>query len=515
MRLTFAATRYYPLIMINFRISGAQRRGSKLIAIALATGWLTAGLGFSAGAAAETTAPATQSATGPNIVLIYMDDMGYTDVGCFGSTFYETPNIDKLAADGMKFTNGYAACPVCSPSRAALLSGKYPARTKLTNYIGGRQPGEPAKKYQPLQRLETAPYQMYLDLEEKTLAETLQERGYTTFMAGKWHLGRGKKYAPEQQGFEYVVTPEQAVAGLKTGKPKAGEKHGPEHRYLTDALGSATVKFIQDHHQEPFFVYLPFTAVHIPLYPRPDLLAKYEQKREKLGLDDKFTSDGKLTVRVNQSVPKYAAIVEAADQAIGRVLNALETAGVADNTVVIFTSDNGGVSTAQGWPTSNMPLRMGKGFLYEGGVRVPLIVKWPGVTKAGAVNPGVVTGTDFYPTILDMVGAPQMPGHTKDGISFAAALKGDNTTLDARDAVYWHYPHYADQGSEPGSAIRSGKWKLIKFYDGNRVELYDLEKDPSEKHNVAADNAAVKDNLLKKLQTWLDEVDAKYPTERK
>ena len=463
-------------------------------------------------AAATTTSTASRP---PNFVFILVDDMGYTDVGSFGSTFYETPNIDELASQGVKFTNAYAVCPVCSPSRAGILTGKYPARMDTTDYFGGPQPGEAlkAKKANKQHPLLPAPYVEHLPTSEVTIAEALKKHGYRTFMAGKWHLGHLPEYGPKNQGFD------ENFGGYRAGHPKTyfspyhnpELKDGPQGEYLTDRLASETVSFIERNRDRPFFAYLSFYAVHIPLEARPDLLKKYIDKKERLGLVDKYTSEGKATVRVNQSLPVYAAMVEAVDQAVGQVTNSLKRLKIDNNTVVIFFSDNGGLSTAQGWPTSNIPLRGGKGWMYEGGVREPLIVKWPGVTEPGKVNDSVVVGTDFYPTMLEMAGLPLMPEQHKDGVSMTGLLKSQSSSSSDR-AVYWHYPHYGDQGGTPASCIREGDWKLIKWYDGNRLELFNLKDDLGEQHNLAKDHPDVTAKLEAKLAAWLKSVDAKYPT---
>ncbi len=450
--------------------------------------------------------------TQPNFVVVLVDDLGYTDVGCYGSTFYETPNIDRLAANGIRFTNGYAACPVCSPSRAAFMTGKYPARIGTTDYFGASQPDK-LKKLHEGKPLLPARYQPYLDLEEVTIAETLRENGYKTFIAGKWHLGKGEKYKPQNQGFDINIGANSSGHPKTYFSPYANEdlKDGPPGEYLTDRLTSETVSFIEQNRNQPFFVYLPFYAVHTPLQPRPDLLEKYEAKRLALGLSDEFTSEGQTSVRMNQSLPTYAAMVEAVDLGVGRIVESLERLDLDNNTVVIFTSDNGGLSTKQGWPTSNRPLRAGKGWLYEGGVRVPLIVKWPTRIKPGAINHSVVTGTDFYPTILQMAGLPLMPEQHIDGKSMAVLLNDGAEVNSPRD-IFWHYPHYGDQGGMPGSSIRSGDWKLIKWYEGNRLELFNLKVDPEEQKDLALKQPDKVKKLSAKLTSWLESMDAKYPT---
>lgn len=448
-----------------------------------------------------------------NFVFILVDDLGWTDLGCFGSTFYETPNVDRLATEGMRFTSAYAACPVCSPTRASIMAGKYPARMDTTDWFGAPQPKASLQR----ERFASLPligarYVSRLPLEELTIAEALREKGYATFFAGKWHLGE-VGYWPEQQGFDVNV------GGHHKGSPPGGYfspyknpamKDGEEGEHLPDRLARETASFIQANKEKPFLAYLSFYSVHTPLMAREDLKAKYEAKAAKVRQTPVWGEEGARKVRLVQNHAVYGGMVEAMDAAVGRVLAALEEAGVADRTAVIFMSDNGGLSTSEGHPTSNLPLRAGKGWLYEGGIREPMIVKWPGVARGGSVCDVPVMSTDFYPTMLEMGGLSLRPEQHMDGESFVGLLRGE--TEDDREALYWHYPHYGNQGSAPGSAIRSGEWKLIWWHEDDRRELYHLGHDLGEEQDVAARNPQVAARLYAMLRTWLEEVDAKMPT---
>ena len=463
-------------------------------------------VGVTSGLKAQTTETAKRP---PNIIFMLADDLGYPDLGCYGSTFYETPSLDALAASGLKFTQAYAACPVCSPSRAAIMTGKFPVRTGVTDFIHD-QSSEKAQNKGKNRKLKTAPFQEYLSLDEVTIAEALKEGGYTTFIAGKWHLGNND-YRPEKQGFDVNF------GANKSGHPKSYSspyenpdlKDGPKGESLTDRLANEAVNFMKKNRDKTFFVYMPFYAVHIPLQPQPELLKKYQEKRRRLGLTDEITTDGKLEVRRNQSNPEYAAMVEEMDMAAGKLTKALKELGLAENTIVIFTSDNGGLSTKQGWPTSNEPLRCGKGLMYEGGIRVPLIVNWPGKIAAG-VTSATIAGTDFYPTLLEVAGLPLRPAQHVDAKSFLPILKGN--PAEERGAIYWHYPHYGDQGGQPSSAVREGDWKLIRWYEDNRTELFNIKDDLSEKHDLADSNPEKVKELSAKLDAWLKETGAKFAT---
>jgi arylsulfatase A-like enzyme len=434
-----------------------------------------------------------------NFVFVLMDDLGQRDIGAFGSTFYETPNIDRLAAEGMRFTSGYAACPVCSPTRASIMAGKYPARLNITNFIGGMKSG----------KLVPPEYRHELPLEEVTVGEAFKEAGYATCFIGKWHLG-GPEYYPDKQGFQTTV----AVAGGCGGyfSPyKNFLKDTPPGEYLTDRLTDEALKFLDAAKDRPFFLYLSHYAVHIPLQAKKNLAAKYEAKAAKLPpVEPRFLPEGQVKARQVQDHPVYAAMVQSMDESVGRILKKLEELGLADRTVVIFMSDNGGLSTAEGTPTSNVPLRAGKGWLYEGGIREPLIIKWPGVTKPGSTCDVPVTSTDFYPTMLEMAGLPLRPEQHVDGVSIVPLLKGGQSL--PRQAIYWHYPHYANQGGSPGGVVRAGDYKLIEFYEDNRVELYNLKDDLGEKNDLAARMPDKAKELRERLARWRQEVGARMPT---
>ena len=449
-----------------------------------------------------------------NMVFLLIDDLGWKDLGCFGSSFYETPNIDKLASESMKFTDAYAACPVCSPTRASIMTGKYPARMDNTDWFGAPQPDEVHRHHTRHKPVLPAPYSENLALEEVTLAEAFKDAGYKTFFAGKWHLGETEKYWPERQGFDVNK------GGHVWGGPWGGKKYfspygnprledGPEGEYLPDRLAMETVKFIKEHKGKPFLAYLSFYSVHTPLMTREDLKLRYQAKKNRLGLKADWVMEDRLKVRAVQEHAIYAGMVYAMDQAVGKVLDALKEMGLDENTAVFFMSDNGGLSTAEGAPTSNLPLRCGKGWLYEGGIREPMMIKWPGVTKGGSSCAEPVTSTDFYPTMLEMAGLASKPEQHVDGMSMVPLLKGKQ--MD-RGAIYWHYPHYGNQGGAPGSAIREGRWKLIEWFEDGRLELYNLKRDIGEKNNLTNKHPEIVKRLHTKLTTWRKEMNAKYPS---
>ncbi len=426
-----------------------------------------------------------EAARKPNFVFILMDDMGWADLGCYGSTYHETPNIDKLAGQGMRFTNAYAACPVCSPTRASIMTGKYPARLKLTDWIAGH------KKQNP--KLLVPAFHQELPLEEVTIAEVLKANGYATGSIGKWHLGTEPFY-PDKQGFDVNV------GGTHRGSPPSyfdpfnitTLPDGPDGEYLTDRLTDEALKFLDRNKDTPFFLYLPHHAVHTPLQAPEELVAKYTKKA------------GSDTV---QSKPVYAAMIENADKNIGRLMKKLDDLKLTDNTVVVFMSDNGGLLSS----TSNAPLRGGKCMLYEGGIREPMFVRWPGVVKPGTTCDGVVISTDFFPTLLEIAGIKKGAETAKDGVSFVPLLK-QKGKLERKD-IYWHYPHYHPAGAFPGGAVRSGDWKLIEYFeDGGRVELYNLGNDLSETCDLAQQVPEKAEELRKKLAAWRKSVDAPMPT---
>jgi arylsulfatase A len=426
----------------------------------------------------------------PNVVVVLADDLGWADLGCYGSKYHKTPNLDRLAAQGERFTDAYAACPVCSPSRAALLTGKYPARLNLTDWLPGRADRPDQKLLRPI-------IEQQLPAAETTLAAALKKAGYATGHIGKWHLG-GKGSLPQDRGFDVNI------AGDATGSPRSyfapyknprglfipGLQRAPDGEYLTDRLTEEAEKFIESNRDKPFFLYLAHYAVHIPLRAKKDLLAKY--KKGKPG---------------EQGNPIYAAMIESLDDGVGRILKKLDELKLTERTIVVFTSDNGGLSVREGPDTPstiNAPLREGKGYLYEGGIREPLIVQWPNVARAGHVNGTPVCGIDLFPTVLDACGVQSEV--RVDGVSLVPLLKGGACK---RDALYWHYPHYSNQGGKPGAAIRAGDYKLIEFYENGRQELYDLKRDRSEAHNRIADKPELAKELSAKLTAWRKAVGAK------
>jgi arylsulfatase A-like enzyme len=450
----------------------------------------------------STSGAEVRPATKPNLLFILIDDMGWADGGCFGSKYYRTPNLDTLAAAGMRFTQAYAACAVCSPTRAAIMTGKYPARLHLTDWI----PGEEAPKNS---RFRLPDWQQHLPLEETTLAEALKQRGYATAYIGKWHLG-GPKFYPQHQGFDINI------AGGDIGHPASyfwpyGEK-GDSHRvpglaeqgggkgeYLTDRLTEEALKFISANRNRPFYLQLAHYAVHAPLMGKEEEVEEFRQ----------------LPGANGQSNAVYAAMLKSVDQSVARVLKQLEELGLADHTVVVFTSDNGGaVHFGQPPATSNAPLRLGKGYACEGGLRVPLIIKVPGMTRSGATCDWPVISQDFFPTLLELAGVEKSASSTAvDGVSLVPLLRGQSTL--PRQELFWHYPHYWSGGKvSPYSVARVGDWKLIRFYESGREELYNLRDDLSERHDLAGSQSETRRKLARRLDAWLREVGAQMPIEK-
>ena len=434
----------------------------------------------------------------PNIVFILADDLGWKDLGCYGSTFYKTPNLDRLAKQGVRFTDAYATCPVCSPTRASILTGKYPARLHLTDWL----PGRPDR---PDQKLSRPAFLKHLPLEEQTLAEALREDGYISASIGKWHLGAAG-FEPEKQGFALNV------GGTGSGSPETyffpyrvkremlpRLEDGKKGEYLTDRLTDEAIKFIEQNQRKPFFLYLPHFAVHIPLNAKAELIEKYKGAAKP--------GDG-------QTNAVYAAMIESLDESVGRILEKLEQLKIAENTIVFFTSDNGGLSSVEGpgRSTSNAPLRDGKGYLHEGGIRVPLLVKWPCVTQSGSLCKAAVSSIDYFPTILEMArqnskGRDANQGKSEvDGVNLVPLLKEQTNSIPR--ALYWHYPHYSNQGGKPGGAIREGDFKVIEDYETGRLELYNLKEDLSEKNNLAKGNPQKANQLEQKLDLWRRNVKA-------
>ncbi len=443
---------------------------------------------FSAEAAAE-------SAARPNIVFFFIDDMGWTDVGFMGSEFYETPNIDRLAGQGMTFTSAYANGPNCAPSRASLMSGQYTPRHGIFTV------GDSARGNDRFRKLVPIANKTVLDEEFVTIAEALKANDYTSATMGKWHLGRD----PTTQGFDVNI------AGREWGSPSGGGYHSPYKypnvvnsepgEYLTDRLGQEACSFIEQNKDKPFFLYLTHYAVHTPIQGKKELVEKYKAKEP--------------TEYHNNAA--YAAMIESVDDSVGAVLETLDRLELTEETVVVFFSDNGGHVGA----TSNYPLRGAKGMLYEGGIREPMIVKWPGVTEAGSTCQEPVIGIDFYPTLLEITGTPEPAGHQLDGLSLVSLLKDPNAELD-RQAIFWHFPCYL-QGSggrdpdlpfrtTPAGAVRMGDWKLIEYFEDGGLELFNLKDDISEQHNLADEQPEKAKELQHVMSTWRKQIAASVPT---
>lgn len=442
----------------------------------------------------------------PNIVFILADDLGIKDLSCEGSTFYETPHIDEIAQSGMRFTNGYSACQVCSPSRASIMSGQYPARIQITDWIGAAS----GTDWKRNDRVLPAEYIHDLPSDITTVAEALKDGGYRTFFAGKWHLG-GDESKPEHHGFEVNK------GGHHRGSPPGGFfspyrnpdlEDGPKGESLPIRLAQETVKFVTRESEKPFFAFLSFYSVHGPIQTSPELWAKYQKKATKAGLvKERFKMDRTKAVRQVQDCPIYAGMMESMDDAVGIVTEGLKKAGLDENTIIVFTSDNGGVSSGDAFATSCLPLRGGKGRQWEGGIRQPFYIKAPGVTKPGSTSEVFATGTDFYPTLLDLAELDLLPKQHVDGRSLVPAMKGESFTR----TLYWHYPHYGNQGGEPSSIVRDGDYKLIRYYEDGREELYNLGKDIGELIDIANYNPKVVARLSAQLTEHLTEVGAKIP----
>jgi arylsulfatase A-like enzyme len=450
----------------------------------------------------------------PNVIFILLDDFGYTDLGCYGSSYYETPNIDRLASEGIRFTDAYATCPVSSPTRASLMTGLYPVNTGITDWIPGRQavrPGLPEDRYLSEQ------FNLKLDLEETTIAETLKSFGYSTMISGKWHLGADSIFWPENQGFDVNK------GGYSRGAPNRSKNYngyfspygnprledGPTGEYLTDRQTDDAIKFISDKKAKPFFVYLSYYAVHNPMQGKEKLIKYFQNKADSMSLSEqepftkekdwiKLAPEGNFKERTIQSYAVYAAMIYSVDENLGRLFDKLKELNIDENTIILFTSDNGGLSTSEGSPTTNFPLRAGKGWLYEGGIREPLIIKAPGFITEPSVSDVPVSTIDFFPTILDLTGTSA--GNINiDGISLLPLLQSGS--IDERP-LFWHYPHYSNQGGDPGSAVRLGNFKLIDNFETGKQELYDLQNDISELIDLSAEKPDKTNELYTLLKEW-------------
>lgn len=485
----------------------------------------------------------TEEKEQPNIVFFLVDDLGWMDVGCYGSSFYETPNIDRLADEGVRFTSAYAACHVCSPTRASIITGKYPASINLTDWLTGRRDF-------PFQKLLNVKIAQHLPYDIPTLPKVLKENGYQTAIFGKWHLGEDSASCL-RQGFDLHL-PDWNRGWPNNGYyfpyDMKGLEEGSPGEYLTDRMSKEAIKYIEQNKDRPFFLYLSHFAVHDPIEGRPDLVEKYQQKLAAMNAPDgdPFILEGKpgianpvsrneqnlllddegyrgYKVFPNQSVKikqyqdnvQFAAMVESMDESMGRVLDKLEELKLEENTIVIFYSDNGGMSAANFWDpnrvipeeeldraysTSNLPLRGAKGWLYEGGIRVPLIIKWPGKGLQKTICDVPVTSPDFFPTVLDMVGINSQ-GIASDGLSIAALVKGEKDLN--REAIFWHFPHYSNHGMQSaGGAVRSGDYKLLEYFDSGKMQLFNLKDDIGEQHDLMTIEPDKADELKKLLHKW-------------
>lgn len=478
----------------------------------------------------------------PNVIFFLVDDLGYRDLGCYGSSFYETPAIDQLALEGMRFENAYATCHVCSPSRASILTGKYPARTNLTEWLGGR----PERDYEKLHHAEKA---NSLPQSEQTLAETLRRHGYATANYGKAHLNRD----PTTYGFDEAIT--GWVRSYYHPFSPAYSKSLPSEPgdYYTDKLTDAAIDFIERNQDRPFFVHLEHFSVHDPIQGRTDLVEKYKRKLKTMSpvpgpdyileanpdgemispdqIQELMSQDEEILhrdarvwwVKQKQDNVEFAAMVEATDESLGRIRSKLRELDLDENTIIIFSSDNGGMSASNQYrgiqheqkildtrfASSNLPLRGAKGWNYEGGIRVPLIVHWPSVVEESTLSKAIVTGTDYYPTILEMLGLPLLPNQHRDGKSFISALKQEPHD---RGPIFWHFPHYSNHGYQsPGGAVRLGRYKLLEYYENGTLQLFDLLEDVGEQTNIADAKPEVTAELVELLKSWRESVDAKMP----
>lgn len=429
----------------------------------------------------------------PNIVLIVADDLGWADLSCYGPSLWQTPNLDRLAQQGMRFTDSYAASCVCSPTRAALMTGRHPARLHLTTFLPGRKDMPTQKLIQPVIRQQ-------LPGEEITLAEVLKSRGYVCGIFGKWHLGNQPEAGPLAQGFDVYRGGEGRYFQFKGPNLVARDKL----EYLTDRLTEEAELFLQANRERPFFLYLPHFAVHIPLQAKPDLLAIYQNKARTAPAD---------LVRKN---PHYAAMMHSLDESVGRIVKKLDELNLSDRTIVLFTSDNGGLSVVEGAntpATSNAPLRDGKGYLYEGGIRVPWIIRWPKVVPAGQVCSVPVRSEDLFITLAAAAGAKLPEDRDYDGVSLIPLLQGRANSLP-REYLYWHFPHYSNQGGRPSSAIRFGDWKLIEHFEDGQLELFNLRSDLGETRNLAEQHPDLRDKLHSELVAWRKRVGAQMCVSR-
>lgn len=444
----------------------------------------------------------------PNFVFILVDDLGWTDLGCFGSDLHETPNLDRFANESMRFTNAYSAAPLCSPTRAALMTGKHPARLNMTTWFENSGIHEPNEN----QKLISPTTIGNLPLNEYSLVKAFKDAGYFTAHVGKWHLGDAVHF-PEAHGFDINIGCTAWGAPLSYWYPFKGQRNANEYRfiagledlsgnnentYLTDRLTDEALKIIKAKKEEPFFLHMSYYSPHTPIQGKPEYIDHFERK---------------IKPDLYHGNPVYAAMIASLDENIGRILLEIDNSGISDRTVIIFYSDNGGSLAPNRY--NNHPLKIGKGTLYEGGIRVPLIIKHPGITKPGSISDVPVNTMDFYPTLLEIAGIDGKEEHNKnmDGISIVPLLHEPSKKLN-REALFWHFPHYyfRPAGTAPHSAVRKGSWKLIHNFEDDRLELYNLDKDIGELNDLIGIYPEVANDLYKMLQTWRKEVNAGFPS---
>ena len=436
----------------------------------------------------------------PNFLFLLVDDLGWADLACYGSTFHETPHLDRLAREGVRFTDAYTAASICSPTRASLMTGKHPVRVNITDWI----PGSSGKG----RKLKTPSDDHHLSLEEVTIAEALKEGGYSTFYTGKWHLG-GTQFSPDKQGFERYYDPhENPSKGSPGNGTTTGRKHG------TIDLTRETKKFITESKNAPFLAFLSYYDIHTPIIPENKYHAYYRDKAAQLGPSPIAIREHDGRSRPRQDNAALATMVQSVDDSVGALVTHLASQGILENTYIFFFSDNGGLATKQGvGPGCNLPLRASKGWLYEGGIRVPLIVRMPNRRSAGLTLSTPVLSTDIYPTLLSLAGLPLRPEQHMDGQSFVGLMNGNLKDGEPR-SLYWHYPHYHGSMWTPGAAIRKGDWKLIQFYHFDKLELYNLREDLGESKDLSAARPEVTQTLLADLLKWQERLGASIPTIR-
>ncbi len=450
-----------------------------------------------------------ESSLKPNVLFILVDDLGYHDLSYTGSEYYETPHIDSLASKSVVFTQGYASSRVCSPSRASILLGQNTARHGITDWIGAKS-GDDWRQNKRHDKMLPATYRHHLNPNDLTIAESFKMNGYTTFFAGKWHLGSVGNY-PEDHGFDINI------GGWESGSPKGGYFDPYENpklpnkmpgQHISERLAEETADFIKNHKDKPFFAMLSFYAVHGPIQTRKTQWQRFRDKADEQGIAETgFMIERKLPIRTEQDNPIYAGLVNSMDNAVGQVLQFLKKNGLDQNTIVVFTSDNGGVASGDNYSTSNLPLRGGKGYQWEGGIREPYFIYVPDAKPKQVDYP--VTGADFFPTLLSLTNQKLRIENHRDGVNLKPLIYSKEKCPPRN--LYWHYPHYGNQGGDPSSIIRDGDWKLIHYYETNKQELYNLKKDPYEENDLANSEINIRKKLFSELMSYLNDVKAKFP----